>query len=102
MSRFNDVLDALRAAGMNEGQGVLYGIGDVPHLWERELRARGFGTEADIVARVKSQPSTPAVGPQPPAGRAPLRTSKDWEALPSHAEQLNRMDELDQLLAEGK
>jgi hypothetical protein len=40
-------------------------------------------------------------GPQPPAGKAPLRTIDEWEALPKDERQA-RMDEVDALILEGQ
>src|SRR2546429_9955169 len=46
---------------------------------------------AEIAALAAQQ-----TGPQPPPGKAPLRTLDEWEALPQ-AERLARMDEADWL-----
>ncbi len=105
MSLYDDALEALRDAGLNEGRDVLFGREHQPTVWERELRERGFGVEADIVAHVVSPPpKPPPAEPAIPAGYpvregcAPLRSQEEWEKL-DQKERLARMDEVDWLLA---
>jgi hypothetical protein len=71
----------------------------------REAAALPAATPAAPAAPAPAVPAevaavAPAVGPQPPAGKAPLRSLDEWEALPQ-TERQARMDEADQLQREG-
>lgn len=72
----------------------------VPRLTVCDGCAR-VSPELNRFASARRAPEPPR-GPTPPPGKAPLRTIDDWEALPSEAERMARMNEVDQLLLEGQ
>jgi hypothetical protein len=93
----------LRNYGHSDARAAIEG--KQPHEWERALSTAGFQDAATVVtkfvprqATLNDMPTTGrTAGPQPPAGKAPLQSLDDWEALPDR-EQLARMDEVDWLI----
>jgi hypothetical protein len=66
-------------------------------------------TPAPAAPEIPASPLVPAAvaaaqqaaGPQPPPGKAPLTSIDEWEALPER-EQMDRMDEVNDLLRKGE
>jgi hypothetical protein len=93
----------LRNYGHSDARAVIEG--KQSYEWERALSAAGLQDAATVVtkfvprqASLNDMPTTGrAAGPQPPAGKTPVQTLDEFEALPQ-AERLARMAEADFLL----
>jgi hypothetical protein len=94
-------LRALRAAGHDQAaelvEAIIPGAAPVaaPAAPAELTPGQAYAQQQQLAAQAV------APGPPPPAGKAPLSSLDDWEALPQ-AERLARLDEADALYLRGE